>query len=70
MVDQISGIIVGPLNFTESVHDSKTIPEALYQYIRLTGGQPKELFVDRGYRGKSEHNSTKINIPKSEKNIS
>ena len=70
MVDQSSGIIVGALNFTESLHDSKTIPEALEQYQRLTGEQPKEVFVDRGYRGKSEHNSTKINIPKPEKNIS
>lgn len=70
MVDQSSGIIVGALNFTESLHDSKTIPEALDQYQRLTGEQPKEVFVDRGYRGKSEHNSTKINVPKPENNIS
>ncbi len=70
MVDQCSGIIVGALNFTESLHDSKTIPEALEQYQRLTGEQPKEVFVDRGYRGKSEYNSTKINIPKPENNIS
>jgi IS5 family transposase len=70
MVDQSSGIIVGAINFTESLHDSKTIPEALEQYQRLTGEQPKQVFVDRGYRGKNEHNSTKINIPKPEKNIS
>jgi len=70
MVDQSSGIIVGALNFTESLHDSKTIPEALEQYQRLTGEEPKEVFVDRGYRGKNEYNSTKINIPKPEKNIS
>ena len=70
MVDQSSGIIMGAINFTESLHDSKTIPEALEQYLRLTGEQPKEVFVDRGYRGKNEHNSTKINIPKPEKNIS
>ena len=70
MVDQSSGIIVGALNFTESLHDSKTIPEALEQYQRLTGDQPKKVFVDRGYRGKSEYKLTKINIPKPEKNIS
>ena len=70
MVDQSSGIIVGAINFTESLHDSKTIPEALDQYQRLTAEQPKEVFVDRGYRGKNEHNSTKINIPKPDKNIS
>jgi IS5 family transposase len=70
MVDQSSGIIVGALNFTESLHDSKTIPEALNQYQRLTGEQPKGVFVDRGYRGKNEYNSAKINVPKPEKNIS
>lgn len=70
MVDQSSGIIVGALNFTESLHDYKTIPEALEQYQRLTGEQPKDVFVDRGYRGKSEYNSTKINIPNPQKNIS
>lgn len=70
MVDQSSGIIVGAINFTESLHDSKTIPEALEQCQRLIGEQPKEVFVDRGYRGKNEHNATKINVPKPEKNIS
>lgn len=29
MVDQSTGIIVGTINFTESLHDSKTIPQAL-----------------------------------------
>ncbi len=70
MVDQSSGIIVGALNFTESLHDSKTVPAALDQYERLNGDQPKEVFVDRGYRGEKKYKSSNINIPKPEKNIS
>jgi hypothetical protein len=56
--------------FSESRHDSKTIPKALEQSQKLIGEQPKEVFVDRRYSGKNEQNSTKINIPKPEKNIS
>jgi IS5 family transposase len=70
MVNQSTGIIMGAINFTESMHDSKTIPEALEQYERLNGEQPKEVFVDRGYRGMKEYKSTKINVPNPEKNIS
>jgi len=70
IVDQSSGIIMGAINFTETLHDSKTIPEALEQYERLNGEQPKEVFVDRGYRGIKEYNGAKINSPKPEKNIS
>ena len=70
IVDQSSGIIMGAINFSESLHDSKTIPEALEQYERLNGAQPIEVFADRGYRGIKEYKSAKINTPKPEKNIS
>lgn len=69
IVDQSTGIIVGALNFTETLHDSKTIPEALEQYERLNGTLPKEVYVDRGYRGKSEYRTAKICVPKPDKNI-
>ena len=69
IVDQSTGVILGALNFTETLHDSKTIPEALEQYERLNGTLPKEVFVDRGYRGKSEYRTAKICIPKPDKNI-
>lgn len=70
IVDQSSGIIMGAINFTETVHDSKTIPEALEQYERLNGELPKEVFVDRGYRGTAAYRSAKIKVPKPDKNIS
>ena len=69
LVDQNTGIIVGALNFTETLHDSKTIPEVLEQYERLTGKQVDEAFVDRGYRGISTYKTTKIHVPKPDKNI-
>ena len=69
IVDQSTGIILGALNFTETLHDSKTIPEALEQYERLNGTLPKEVFVDREYRGKSEYRTANFCVPKPDKNI-
>lgn len=69
LVDQGTGIIMGALNFTETLHDSKTLPEALEQYERLMGKQADEAFVDRGYRGMSTYRGTKIRVPKPVKNI-
>jgi IS5 family transposase len=69
LVDQSTGIIMGAINFTETLHDSKTIPEALEQYKRLTGKEPAEVFVDRGYRGITEYKGSKIHVPKPDKNI-
>jgi transposase, IS5 family len=69
MIEQSTGVIVGALNFTETLHDSKTIPEALEQYERLNGALPKEVYVDRGYRGRSEYKTAKICVPKPDKNI-
>jgi IS5 family transposase len=69
LVCQRSGIIMGALNFTETLHDSRTLPEALEQYERLTGREASEVFADRGYRGKAQYKSTKIHVPKPDKNI-
>ncbi len=70
IVDQGTGIIMGAINFTETLHDSKTLPEALEQYTRLTGKEPENVFVDRGYKGLPVYKSSKINVPKPDKNIS
>lgn len=69
LVDQSSGIIMGAINFTETLHDSKTLPEALEQYERLTGKEADEVFVDRGYKGITQYKASKIYMPKPEKNI-
>lgn len=69
LLTQKSGVIVGALNFSENIHDSKTLPEALEQHQRLTGIQAKEVFADRGYPGPKQINGTQIHIPKPDKTI-
>jgi IS5 family transposase len=69
VVDQQTGIIMGAINFTQTLHDSKTLPEVLEQYERLNGNLPDEVYADRGYKGLKEYRSTKIHTPKPDKNI-
>jgi len=69
LVTQKTGVIVGALNFTENLHDSKTLSSALEQHIRLTGKEAQEVYADRGYPGPKQINNTQIHIPKPDKNI-
>lgn len=69
VIDQHTGIIMGAINFTETLHDSKTIPEVLEQYERLNGKQPKDVYVDRGYKGIKQYKSSAIHVPAPNKNI-
>jgi transposase, IS5 family len=69
LVTQSTGVIVGALNFTETLHDSKTLPAALEQYERLMYKEAKNVFLDRGYRGPKMINSTALHTPKPDKNI-
>jgi transposase, IS5 family len=69
LVDQRTGIILGAINFTTTLHDSKTIPEVLEQFERLNGKLPAEVFADRGYKGIREYKSSVMHVPKPEKTI-
>jgi IS5 family transposase len=69
LVTQSTGVIVGALNFTETLHDSKTLPAALQQYERLMDKAPGNIFLDRGYRGPKMINNTALHTPKPDKNI-
>jgi IS5 family transposase len=69
LVTQKTGVIVGALNFTENLHDSKTLSSALEQHTRLTGKEAKEVYADRGYPGPKQINNTQIHIPKPNRNI-
>ena len=69
LLDQSTGVIMGALNFTQTLHDSRTLPDVLDQYERLNNNQPEEVYVDRGYRGIKEYKSTKIAVPIPNKNI-
>jgi len=69
LITQKTGVIVGALNFDQTIHDSKTLPTVIDQYTRLTNRQAKEVFVDRGYAGPKIIGETKINMPRPQKNI-
>ena len=69
LITQKTGVIVGALNFNETLHDSKTLPDALQQYERLTGKQAKDIFLDRGYRGPKIISQTNLHTPKPNPNI-
>ena len=60
---------MGALNFTQTLHDSKTIPDALEQYERLNGREAKEVFVDREYKGIKEYKASCIQLPIPDKSI-
>jgi IS5 family transposase len=70
LLTQNTGVIVGAMNFNSTEHDNKTIEKAIQQYERLTEKKAKSCYVDRGYRGISKVNDTKILVPKPNPNIS
>jgi transposase, IS5 family len=69
LIDQATGIVMGAINFTQTIHDSKTLPEVLDQFERLNGRQPSEVYVDRGYRGIAQYRQSIIRVPKPDKQI-
>lgn len=61
-----SGIIVGVQNaFNE--YDGNTLPPLLEQVEAITGHRPNHVFCDRGFRGKTDIEGTKIEIPNTPK---
>lgn len=58
------GIIVGAVSFLRNIYDGHTLPEALKQSAALVGQRAKVAICDRGYRGKSIIDGTRIEIPK------
>ncbi|MDH6307082.1 IS5 family transposase [Parabacteroides sp. PF5-5] len=60
---QTTGVIVGALAFGNE-YDGHTLDKALEQYERLKGKRPKNLYADRGYKGRSQIEETQILIPK------
>lgn len=70
LVCQETGIIMGALNVTEPIHDSKTLPDVLEKCERLPGKEALEICVNTGQKDKSESKSSKIYVPNPEKNIS
>lgn len=69
LVTQTTNVIVGALNFSKNIHDSKTLPAVIEQYERLKEKKPKAIFADRGYRGSKTVNNVNIYTPKPQTNI-
>jgi IS5 family transposase len=69
LITQNTSVVVGALNFSDTLHDSKTLPAAIEQYERLMNKVPKNIFLDRGYRGPKTINNTALHTPKPDKNI-
>jgi hypothetical protein len=57
------------INFTQTLHYSRTIPEVPKQFERLKVRQGKVEFVDRGYGGIRQYKGSTIHISVSDKNI-
>jgi IS5 family transposase len=57
-----TGVIVGAMGFRNE-YDGHTLEPALKQVKRLLGKLPKQVKVDRGYRGKKIIEETEILIP-------
>jgi IS5 family transposase len=69
LVTQTTNVIVGAVNFSDNLHDSKTLPAVIEQYERLKEKKPKVIFADRGYRGAKMVNDVTIYTPKPQTNI-
>lgn len=63
VVTQNTGVIIGAKSFRNE-YDGNTLEQALEQAQALRKAKIKTATVDRGYRGKSEINGVKIQIPK------
>jgi IS5 family transposase len=59
-----SGIIIGALAFEKNMFDGHMVPGVLVQINRLIKRVPAIGIGDRGYRGKSKINDTRIVTPK------
>ena len=63
-----SGIIIGALEFERNLFDGHTVPAVLAQVKRLMHRVPGVRIVERGYRGKTKVNDTRIMTPKPPRN--
>ena len=63
-----TGIIVGAVSFKKNTYDGHTLPKLLSQLKELVGKTPEVAICDRGFKGKTIVEGTRILIPKPPKN--
>ncbi len=61
--------IIGAKSFFGNPFDGATLKEAIKQTERLTGVVTKEIYVDKGYRGKAHHPEGKMVLISGRKNL-
>jgi len=59
-----TNIIVGAVSHPTNIHDNHTLPEVLQHITDSRGKAVQQAICDRGYRGKSQFDETKIILPK------
>ena len=61
--------IIGAMSFFNRPYDGATLKPAIIQVERITGVRVKEIFVDKGYRGKAHHPEGKTVLISGRKNL-
>lgn len=56
-------IIVGAANFQGNPYDGDTVAKTIASIREVTGKAPERIIADRGYRGRSDVDGTRISIP-------
>lgn len=58
-----AGVIVGAVAHAENLYDGDALRPALEQTKTITGQQPAQAIVDRGYRGRKAVDGTEVLLP-------
>jgi IS5 family transposase len=63
-VTENTGVIVGASSFSNNPYDGHTLTTVIEQYKNIFGKVPENITADRGYRGTTQIEGTKIHTPK------
>lgn len=69
LVTKTTGVIVGALNFSKNVHDSKTLDGDIEEYKRVARSIANVIAADLGYRGKQKVGEIIIKTPDFKKKL-
>jgi transposase, IS5 family len=63
MMTKANGVIVGAVAHAENLYYGDALRPALQQTKAITGQQPSQAIVDRGYHGRKEVDGTEVWVP-------
>lgn len=67
IIGKRTGIVLGALSLEKNDYDGHTLPEALKQFKKINGYEPKRAIVDLGYKGINKIGETEIIRPENGK---